>query len=69
MQFVCCDWLSCFNNLNFDLLISNPPYIVRDEIRNLDIEVKDYDPLISLDGGHDGLAAYRKILNSIKNRM
>ena len=27
MQFICCDWLNCFSNLNFDVLISNPPYI------------------------------------------
>ena len=66
MQYICCDWLSCFKNLNFDILISNPPYIKRSEIELLDDEVKKYDPLISLDGGHDGLAAYRKILNSIK---
>ena len=66
MQYICCDWLSCFKNLNFDILISNPPYIKRSEIDLLDDEVKKYDPLISLDGGHDGLAAYRKILNSIK---
>ena len=66
MQFVCCDWLSCFNNLNFDILISNPPYIKRSEIDFLDDEVKKYDPLISLDGGYNGLAAYKEILESIK---
>ena len=65
MQFICCDWLSCFKNLNFDILISNPPYIKRDEIKLLDDEVKKYDPTISLDGGNDGLDAYRKILKSI----
>ncbi|MDC3024187.1 peptide chain release factor N(5)-glutamine methyltransferase [Alphaproteobacteria bacterium] len=65
MQFVCCDWLSCFKNLNFDILISNPPYIKKDEIKLLDDEVKKYDPTISLDGGNDGLDAYREILKSI----
>tara|TARA_B100000029_G_scaffold516163_1_gene627307 strand:- start:2545 stop:3381 length:837 start_codon:yes stop_codon:yes gene_type:complete len=66
MKFICCDWLNCFDNLNFDILISNPPYIKRSEIINLDLEVKKYDPLKSLDGGTDGLEAYRNILNSIK---
>ena len=66
MRYICCDWLSCFKNLNFDILISNPPYIIRSEIKNLEVEVNKYDPLISLDGGYDGLAAYRKILGSIK---
>ena len=66
MQFVCCNWLDCFDNLNFDILISNPPYIKRSEIKNLDLEVKDYDPLKALDGGVDGLTAYRNILNRIK---
>ena len=69
MQFVCCDWLSCFNNLNFDILISNPPYIKSSEINDLDDEVKKYDPLISLDGGVDGLAAYRIILDNIKKNL
>ena len=66
MRYICCDWLSCFKNLNFDILISNPPYIMSSEIKNLEDEVNKYDPLISLDGGYDGLAAYRKILGSIK---
>ena len=46
MQYICCDWLSCFKNLNFDILISNPPYIKRSEIELLDDEVKKYDPFI-----------------------
>ena len=66
MQFICCDWLNCFVNLNFDILISNPPYIKSSEISSLDLEVKDHDPIRSLDGGVDGLYAYKKILRSIK---
>ena len=65
MQFICCDWLSCFKNLNFDILISNPPYIKRSEIKILDDEVKNFDPLISLDGGADGLSSYKEILDGI----
>lgn len=52
-----------FNKIEgrFDLIISNPPYIVRDEIETLDREVKYYDPLMALDGGSDGLDFYRRI--------
>lgn len=67
MQFICCDWLNCFDNLDFDILISNPPYINKMDIENLDKEVKDYDPIRSLDGGNDGLAAYKSIINDIRN--
>lgn len=45
----------------FDLVVSNPPYIARDEIAALAPEVRDYDPRIALDGGEDGLVAYRAI--------
>lgn len=46
----------------YDLLISNPPYIATAEIATLEPEVKDHDPLIALDGGADGLRDYRQIL-------
>ncbi|MBQ8677000.1 MAG: peptide chain release factor N(5)-glutamine methyltransferase [Alphaproteobacteria bacterium] len=46
----------------FDLLISNPPYIPSSEIGALDAEVRDYDPLTALDGGADGLRDYRRIV-------
>ena len=45
----------------FDLVVSNPPYIVHDEIERLAPEVRDYDPALALDGGKDGLDAYRAI--------
>lgn len=45
----------------FDLVVSNPPYIATEEITLLAREVRDYDPLLALDGGQDGLAAYREI--------
>lgn len=45
----------------FDLVVSNPPYIVSTEIEALAREVRDHDPRIALDGGADGFAAYRLI--------
>lgn len=45
----------------FDLVISNPPYIAPAEIERLEPEVRDHDPRLALDGGADGLEAYRAI--------
>ncbi len=46
----------------FDLIVSNPPYIPTADIEVLSREVRDFDPRLALDGGIDGLAAYRIIL-------
>lgn len=45
----------------FDLIVSNPPYIRSGEIAALDADVRDYDPVAALDGGSDGLAFYRTL--------
>lgn len=47
---------------DFDLIISNPPYIESEVIGTLDSEVKDHEPMLALDGGADGLDIYRRIL-------
>lgn len=45
----------------FDVIVSNPPYIPSGEIAGLDREVREHDPLLALDGGPDGLDAYRAL--------
>ncbi len=58
--FLVADWLAGIEG-RFDLIVSNPPYIRRGAIATLEIEVRDHDPLEALDGGADGLDAYRQI--------
>lgn len=53
----------------FDLVVSNPPYIAHGAIAALDPEVRDYDPLIALDGGADGLDAYRAIAGEARRLL
>lgn len=47
----------------FDCILSNPPYIPTPAIRELDPEIRDYEPHLALDGGPDGLGCYREILS------
>ena len=55
------DWTAGLGDATFDLVVSNPPYIATDEIDTLDPEVKDHEPRLALDGGADGLDAYRQL--------
>jgi release factor glutamine methyltransferase len=50
----------------FDLIASNPPYVSSAEIELLEPEVRDYDPRGALDGGADGLDAYRRIASDAR---
>ncbi len=53
----------------FDLIVANPPYIPSAEIASLQPEVRDYEPRGALDGGADGLAAYRRIIPEAAARL
>ncbi len=55
------NWLDGIDE-KFDLIISNPPYISPEEIKTLEPEVRDHDPLKALDGGIDGLDPYRLLI-------
>jgi len=73
-----CDWnekdwdrnlLEFTKNSKFDIVVSNPPYIPTNDIKLLKTEVKSFDPMIALDGGQDGLTAYKSIFLRLKNLL
>lgn len=59
--FVACSYASALSG-PFDLVVSNPPYISSRDIDELAVEVRVHDPLRALDGGADGLDAYRALI-------
>jgi release factor glutamine methyltransferase len=59
-QFVAGDFAGALRP-GFDLVVSNPPYVARRDWADLEPEVRDHDPFLALDGGADGLDAYRRI--------
>ena len=54
------------HNCKFDLLVSNPPYIDKKKIRNLDDGIKKFEPLVALNGGNDGLDVIKKVIYKAK---
>ncbi len=61
VEFLQGDMLDAVKGIKFDVIVSNPPYIKSGDIKNLDTKVKDFEPMLALDGGLDGLGAYHKI--------
>ncbi len=62
------DWFSSMEEC-FDIIVSNPPYIPTADLAGLAREVRDHDPMLALDGGPDGLAAYRAIATQAAGRL
>lgn len=56
-------------NRAFDLIISNPPYIRKDDIGDLQPEIREWEPLNALDGGEDGLDFYREIIPAAREYL
>ena len=54
------------SNKKFDLIVSNPPYIRKKDIKNLSDDIKRYEPLVALDGGNDGLDLIKKVIYKSK---
>lgn len=57
------------NNRSYDIIVSNPPYIPTRDIEKLEPEVRDYDPIMALDGDTDGLRFYRRIIEESSNYL
>ena len=62
------DWMTALDG-PFDLIVSNPPYIRTADLPQLPREVRDFDPWLALDGGFDGLAAYRRVVPESRSRL
>jgi release factor glutamine methyltransferase len=71
--FVACDQGAALGGTSadggFDLVVANPPYVASSDIAGLEPEVRDFDPGTALDGGPDGLAAYRAILGDARRLL
>ena len=68
VEFIKSDLFSAIkdNDIKFDVIVSNPPYIPKKDIKTLHTQVKDYEPYIALEGGDDGLDFYRSITEQSK---
>jgi len=68
IEFIESDWFDSLDD-KFDLIISNPPYIGENELERLEPDVIDYDPMVALTPGGDGLAPYRIIAGQSQNYL
>lgn len=67
IEFVEGDLLNAVKGRKFDVILSNPPYIRKQDIAFLQREVKDFEPILALDGGDGGLDFYRRIAGEAKS--
>ncbi len=72
VEFICCDLFEGLDNSfigDIDVIVSNPPYIPSGEINELQREIRDFEPILALDGGLDGLREYRRIVVESPNYL
>ncbi|MBO4251424.1 MAG: peptide chain release factor N(5)-glutamine methyltransferase [Clostridia bacterium] len=69
IKFVLSDMFESFDDEKFDVIVSNPPYIKSDDVKGLQKEIRDFEPVMALDGGEDGLHFYRIIAENAKNYL
>jgi release factor glutamine methyltransferase len=67
-SFAASDWLEAVKG-RFDLVVANPPYLSEADMAVLSPEVRDHDPRPALDGGPDGLSAYRRIVPGLRKAL
>ncbi len=51
----------------FDLIVSNPPYVMKKDLKNLEDDIRNFEPKLALDGGNDGLDVIKKVIYKSKN--
>src|SRR5207237_469070 len=68
IDFVATSWADGLDG-TFDVVVSNPPYVTVAELADADPDVRDFEPRLALDGGPDGLDAYRALLASMRERI
>lgn len=70
INFICGSWFKPVpRDESYDLIVSNPPYIKTQMIGELDENVRQFDPDLALNGGIDGLVAYREIISATKKYL
>src|SRR5690606_24362022 len=62
-------WFANVEEEGFDIVVSNPPYIKTADIPNLMRDVAHFEPTLALDGGEDGLDAYRLIVDNAPEKL
>jgi release factor glutamine methyltransferase len=68
LTLVQCDWFEAVTG-RFDIIVSNPPYVPTEVINSLSREVREFDPARALDGGADGLDAYRALAEGAEGHL